>query len=229
MTSLKGKAATVTDAVISRRSLRAFLSDEVSIDLLEDIFTKATRAPSGTNAQPWQVHLLLGESLAAVSASVVDAYEKDVPYDEEKPYYPDKFFEPYLSRRRKVGWDLYGLLGLEKTDKAGMKAQHQRNFEFFGAPAAAVFTIHRDLNIGSWLDYGMYLQSVMLLAREAGLHTCPQAAFCGYHKSIREVLPLDESEIVVCGMSIGYADFDAVENSLLTERAGFSEFCTVHR
>ena len=229
MTSLKGKAATVTDAVISRRSLRAFLSDEVSIDLLEDIFTKATRAPSGTNAQPWQVHLLLGESLAAVSASVVDAYEKDVPYDEEKPYYPDKFFEPYLSRRRKVGWDLYGLLGLEKTDKAGMKAQHRRNFEFFGAPAAAVFTIHRDLNIGSWLDYGMYLQSVMLLAREAGLHTCPQAAFCGYHKSIREVLPLDESEIVVCGMSIGYADFDAVENSLLTERAGFSEFCTVHR
>jgi len=228
MTSLKGKAATVTDAVISRRSLRAFLSDEVSIDLLEDIFTKATRAPSGTNAQPWQVHLLLGESLAAVSASVVDAYEKDVPYDEEKPYYPDKFFEPYLSRRRKVGWDLYGLLGLEKTDKAGMKAQHRRNFEFFGAPAAAVFTIHRDLNIGSWLDYGMYLQSVMLLAREAGLHTCPQAAFCGYHKSIREVLPLDESEIVVCGMSIGYADFDAVENSLLTERAGFSEFCTVH-
>jgi len=229
MTSLEGKAATVSDAVITRRSLRAFLSDEVSIDVLEDIFTKAARAPSGTNAQPWQVHLLLGESLAAVSASVAGAYDKDVPYDEEKPYYPDKFFEPYLARRRKVGWDLYGLLGLEKTDKAGMKAQHRRNFEFFGAPAAAVFTIHRDLNVGSWLDYGMYLQSVMLLAREAGLHTCPQAAFCGYHKSIRQVLPLDDSEIVVCGMSIGYADFDAVENSLVTERAGFGEFCTVHR
>lgn len=228
MTSLEGSSQSVSDAVETRRSLRAFLPDKVSVEVLEALLVKATRAPSGTNMQPWNVHLLLGDSLSSVSKAVLNSFDADVPYDEEQPYYPDKFFEPYLSRRRKVGWDLYGLVGIEKGDKAGMKAQHRRNYEFFDAPAAAIFTIHRDLNIGSWLDYGMYLQNVMLLAREAGLHTCPQAAFCGYHKAIRSVLPLDDSQIVVCGMSIGYADFSVVENSLQTERAGPGEFLTVH-
>ncbi len=228
MSSLEGKASTVSEAVETRRSLRAFLPEDVPAEVLQEILLKATRAPSGTNMQPWNVHLLLGDSLKKVSESVLQAYDNNVPYDEESPYYPDKFFEPYLSRRRKVGWDLYGLLGIEKGDKEKMKAQHRRNFEFFGAPAAAVFTIHRDLNIGSWLDYGMYLQNVMLLAREAGLHTCPQAAFCGYHKSIRDAIVLDDTEVVVCGMSIGYADFSVVENTLETERAGFDEFVTVH-
>jgi len=229
MTALAGKAVNVSDAVASRRSLRAFLSDDVSTELLESIFSKASRAPSGTNVQPWNVHVLLGDSLAKVKESVCNAYDNDAPYDEEMPYYPDKWFEPYLARRRKVGWDLYGLLGIQKGDKVGMKVQHRRNFEFFSAPVGAIFTINRDLNTGSWLDYGMYLQSVMLLAREAGLHTCPQAAFCGYHKAIRDVLPLDESEIVVCGMSIGYADLNDVVNTLQTERAEFKDFGTVHR
>ena len=178
MTSLEGSSKCVSDAVETRRSLRAFLPDKVSVEVLEALLVKATRAPSGTNMQPWNVHLLLGDSLSSVSKAVLNSFDADVPYDEEQPYYPDKFFEPYLSRRRKVGWDLYGLVGIEKGDKAGMKSQHRRNYEFFDAPAAAIFTIHRDLNIGSWLDYGMYLQNVMLLAREAGLHTCPQAAFC---------------------------------------------------
>ena len=179
--------------------------------------------------QPWRVHLLFGNMLDEVSRSVLDAYDSDQPYDAEEPYYPDKFFEPFLGRRRKVGWDLYTLLGIEKGDKEKMKAQHRRNFEFFSAPTGAIFTIHRDLNTGSWLDYGMFLQNVMLLAREAGLHTCPQAAFCGYHKYIRAALPLQSEEVVVCGMSIGYADFDAVENSLTTERAPLSDFTTVYR
>ena len=228
MSNLKGKAGTVSDAVETRRSLRAFLPDKVEPELLEQILTRAARAPSGTNMQPWNAHLLFGDSLSKVSQSVLTAFDADVPYEEERAYYPDKFFEPYLGRRRKVGWDLYGLLGIEKGDKDKMKAQHRRNYEFFGAPAAAIFTIHRDLNIGSWLHYGMYLQNVMLLAREAGLHTCPQAAFCGYHKSIREALPLDESEVVVCGMTFGYADFSAVENTLETERAEFDQFVSVY-
>lgn len=228
MKTLKGRSESVTDAVVTRRSLRAFLPDAVSTELLQEIMLTASRAPSGTNMQPWNVHILTGESLRKVSQSVCEDYDNDVPYDEEQPYYPDKFFEPYLGRRRKVGWDLYNLVGIEKGDKAKMKAQHRRNYEFFSAPAGAVFTIHRDLNVGSWLDYGMYLQNVMLLAREAGLHTCPQAAFCGYHKSIRKALPLKDEETVVCGMSIGFADFDAVENSLETERADLSEFVTVH-
>lgn len=221
-------ASSVTDAVLTRQSLRAFTDQPVAQQQLEQILTKAARAPSGTNMQPWRVHVLLGDSLARVSESVLEAYDNDVPYDAEEPYYPDKFFEPFLGRRRKVGWDLYTLLGIAKGDKGKMKAQHRRNFEFFSAPAAAVFTIHRDLNTGSWLDYGMFLQNVMLLSREAGLHTCPQAAFCGYHQSIRSALPLKPEEVVVCGMSIGYADFTAVENTLETERAPFSEFATVY-
>jgi len=228
MSALIKQSETVTDAVVTRRSLRAFLPDPVSTELLRGILTTATRAPSGTNMQPWNVHLLTGDTLQKVSEAVLEDYDNNVPYDEEQPYYPDKFFEPYLGRRRKVGWDLYNLVGIEKGDKAKMKAQHRRNFEFFGAPVGAVFTIHRDLNIGSWLDYGMYLQNVMLLAREAGLHTCPQAAFCGYHKSIRRALPLTDEEVVVCGMSIGYADFDAIENTLVTERASFKEFVSVY-
>jgi len=222
-------ARSVTEAVLTRHSLRAFTDQTVAETVLQEILSSASRAPSGTNMQPWRVHLLFDDRLRKVSDSVLEAYDADLPYDAEEPYYPDKFFEPFLGRRRKVGWDLYSLLGIQKGDKEKMKAQHRRNFEFFSAPAAAIFTIHRDLNTGSWLDYGMFLQNVMLLAREAGLHTCPQAAFCGYHKSIRASLPLQPEEVVVCGMSIGYADFDAVENSLRTERAPFAEFTTVYR
>lgn len=225
---LKKPAKTVTDAVLTRHSLRAFTEQPVDPEVLEALFSNAARAPSGTNMQPWRVHLLTGDSLASVSEAVLASYDRDDAYDDEVPYYPDRFFEPYLSRRRKVGWDLYSLLGIEKGDKDKMKVQHRRNFEFFSAPVGAIFTIHRDLNTGSWLDYGMYLQNVMLLAREAGLHSCPQAAFCGYHKAIRKSLPLLAEEVIVCGMSIGFADFEAVENTLVTERAEFSEFVTIY-
>ncbi len=221
---LNNPATTVTDAVVTRRSLRAFTDQSVDEQVIRKILTTASRAPSGTNMQPWRVRVLSGESLNNVSGAVLKAYDADEPYDAEEPYYPDKFFEPYLSRRRKVGWDLYSLLDIQKGDKEKMKAQHRRNFEFFSAPVGAVFTIHRDLNTGSWLDYGMFLQNVMLLAREAGLHTCPQAAFCGYHRAIRSALPLTDEEVVVCGMSIGYADFSSIENTLETERAEVSEF-----
>ncbi len=222
--TLSGVATSVSDAVLTRRSLRAFTDQAVDHQVLEDIFTRAARAPSGTNMQPWRVRVLQNESLKKVSGAVLEAYDADVPYDDEVAYYPDKFFEPYLARRRKVGWDLYSLLDIQKGDKVKMKAQHRRNFEFFSAPVGAIFTIHRDLNTGSWLDYGMFLQNIMLLAREAGLHTCPQAAFCGYHRAIRSALPIADEEIVVCGMSIGYADFDAVENTLETERAGLGDY-----
>jgi len=128
MSALIKQSETVTDAVVTRRSLRAFLPDPVSTELLRGILTTATRAPSGTNMQPWNVHLLTGDTLQKVSEAVLEDYDNNVPYDEEQPYYPDKFFEPYLGRRRKVGWDLYNLVGIEKGDKAKMKAQHRRNF-----------------------------------------------------------------------------------------------------
>ena len=127
-----------------------------------------------------------------------------------------------------MGWDLYGLLGLAKTDKLGMHRQHGRNYTFFDAPVGLVFTIDRVMQQGSWLDYGMFLQNIMVAARGRGLDTCPQAAFTQYHRLIAEHLGLGEGEMVVCGMALGYADPAAVENTLVTERAPVSEFARFH-
>jgi nitroreductase len=123
-----------------------------------------------------------------------------------------------------VGWDLYALLGLTRENKPGMAAQHGRNFEFFDAPVGLIFTIDRIMEQGSWLDYGMFLQNIMVAARGRGLDTCPQAAFTQYHRIISEVLGLPASETVVCGMSLGYADRGRIENTLLTEREPIANF-----
>lgn len=218
----------VSDAINSRRSVRSFLPTPVDTSTLQDIISAASRAPSGSNIQPWHTHLLTGDSLAAVIKEVQADYDAGVAYSEESKYYPDKFFEPHLSRRRSVGWELYELLGIGKEDRDKMAAQHRRNYQFFDAPAAFFFTIHRELNVGSWLDYGMFLQSIMLLAREHGLHTCPQAAWCGYHTAIRRALPLSADEVLVCGMAIGHAEPEAIENTLLTERATTKDNFSYH-
>jgi nitroreductase len=131
---------------------------------------------------------------------------------------------PYIDRRRKVGWDLYALLGLTRENKAGMAAQHGRNYTFFGAPVGLIFTIDRIMEQGSWLDYGMFLQNIMVAARGRGLDTCPQAAFTQFHRIIAEQLGLPENEMVVCGMALGYADPQKVENSLITEREPVASF-----
>ena len=131
---------------------------------------------------------------------------------------------PYIDRRRKVGWDLYSLLGLTREDKAGMQAQHARNYGFFDAPVGLIFTIDRVMERGSWLDYGMFLQNIMVAARGRGLDTCPQAAFMQFHRIITEHIGAPDNEQVVCGMSLGYADPDAIENTLVTEREPVSAF-----
>ncbi len=222
------KSTTVTEAIGSRRSVRAFLPDPVNTGAVRAILQTAARAPSGTNMQPWRTFVLTGASRDTLCDAVCRAYDHERDeHDAEVHYYPERWFEPYLARRRKVGWDLYGLLGIEREDRAGMHVQHRRNFRFFDAPVGMIFTMHRDLATGSWLDYGMFLQNIMLLAREAGLDTCPQAAWSDYHSVIRKVLPLEDSEVVVCGMALGHADPDAVENTLVTERedaAGFVRF-----
>ena len=210
---------------MSRRSLRAFIPDDVPESMLRPIIEKASRAPSGVNMQPWQVYVVRGATREKLCSTVCDAFNTEqAQHKGEVGYYPDKWFEPYVSRRRKVGWDLYGLLGIGKTEREKMHAQHRRNFTFFDAPVGLIFTIHRELATGSWLDYGMFLQNIMLLAREQGLHSCPQAAWSDFHKPIRTVLPLDDEEVVVCGMAIGYADESAVENSLVTERVPLDDF-----
>ncbi len=218
-------AEAVDEAITSRRSRRAFKADPVPRETIEHILRVASRAPSGTNMQPWKVTVVTGDTKQRLSAAILEAFDAGGDdHRQEYKYYPDRFPEPYQSRRRKVGWDLYGLLGIVKGDAERMHVQHARNHVFFDAPVGMIFTIDRALEIGSWLDYGMFMQNIMIAARGLGLDTCPQAAFAPYHKIIRQELGISEDEIVICGMSLGYADTTAVENTLETDRAPVEEF-----
>lgn len=215
-----GQAA-VDAAITSRRSIRAFLDKPVAREDIARILDVAARAPSGTNTQPWKVHVLTGAARERLSQAILAAYadpEQADAHHEEYPYYPREWVSPYVDRRRKVGWDLYSLLGLTRDNKAGMAAQHARNYVFFDAPVGMIFTIDRIMEQGSWLDYGMFLQNIMVAARARGLDTCPQAAFTQYHRIIATELGLPASEMVVCGMALGWADPDRIENTLETER-----------
>jgi nitroreductase len=221
----------VDQAITSRQSVRAFLPTPVAQTLVEDILRVAARAPSGTNTQPWHVHVLTGPALQALSTDICAAFDNPTEratHQEEYSYYPTEWKSPYIDRRRKVGWDLYTLLGIGKTDKERMHVQHRRNYEFFGAPVGLMFTIDRAMRQGSWLDYGMFLQNVMVAARGRGLHTCPQAAFTQFHRIIARHLALPDTEMLVCGMSLGYADSGAIENTLITEREPVSGFVRFH-
>jgi nitroreductase len=219
--------AAVDAAITSRRSVRAFLDTPVSLETVRDILRVASRAPSGTNTQPWRVTVLTGRSRAELSRLVCEAYDDPAQreaHKEEYAYYPTKWVSPYLERRRKIGWDLYGLLGIGKTDYARMHRQLGRNYKFFDAPVGLVFTIDRVLEKGSWLDYGMFLQNIMVAARGRGLDTCPQAAWATFHRLIEQYLRLPAHEMVVCGMSMGVADPQAIENTLVTEREPVEQF-----
>ena len=222
-------ARDIEDALLSRRSVRAFRPDPVPRDTVERILALASRSPSGSNVQPWSVHVLTGAPLDRLVAAMLEQAARagesglKAPYE----YYPVSWREPWLGRRRKVGWDLYGLLGIGRGDRERMRAQHARNYRFFDAPVALIFTIDRELEIGSWLDYGMFIQSVMLAARAFGLDTCPQAAIAYVHDAVRAELALPAAELVICGMALGRAREDAPENRLVTERepvAGFARF-----
>ena len=225
------QTAEVDAAIATRLSVRAFLPTLVPREVIEDILRVAARAPSGTNTQPWKVHVLTGESLAALSRKLLAAFDdpaEAATHTEEYPYYPTEWRSPYIDRRRKVGWDLYGLLGITRADKAGMHHQHGRNYAFFDAPVGLMFTIDRVMQQGSWLDYGMFLQNIMVAARARGLHTVPQAAFNPFHRIILPHLGAPDNEMLVCGMSLGHADPSKIENTLITEREPVAAFTTFH-
>ena len=217
----------VDQVICGRHSVRAFLPKPVPQEDIEAILSVAARAPSGTNTQPWQVYVLTGTAKDALSDDIVAAFNDPdalAQHQEEYDYYPSTWVDPYLARRRKVGFDLYGLLGLTRENQAGMKAQHARNYRFFDAPVGLIFTMDRVMGQGSLLDYGMFMQNIMLAARARGLDTCPQAAFNQFHRIISQHLDLPASQKVVCGMAMGYADTDKIENRLETERVPVSEF-----
>jgi nitroreductase len=218
-------AESVDDAIASRRSVRGFLPTPVPRAVIERILDVSARAPSGTNMQPWKVYVTAGTAKEKLTQAILDSYENGGP-GTKRPwkYYPDEFFEPYLTRRRTVGWGLYNLLGIARGDAEKMKAQRAENYKFFGAPVGMIFTIDEKLEIGSWLDYGMFIENVMVSARGHGLHSCPQAAFAEYHAIIRQHLGIPGNETVICGLSVGYEDKEAPANELRTDRAPVDEF-----
>jgi len=214
----------VDEAITSRRSVRRFQTTPIPRALIEELLEIASRAPSGTNVQPWRMYVLSGEKKAQLSTAILEKFSANVQEGREFEYYPTEWVEPFLSRRRKIGFGLYGLLGIGKEDKAAMKAQTGRNFLFFDAPVGIIFTMDRRLGQGMFIDYGMFMANLMTAARARGLDTCPQAAFADWHQTIREVLDVPERELVVCGMALGYADTTAPENQLVTERSPVSSF-----
>jgi nitroreductase len=223
--------ASVDDAITSRFSARAFLPTPVPRATIEEILQVASRAPSGTNTQPWKVYVLQGESLRGLSAKVCAAHDAiyadpalAAEYREEYEYYPTKWISPYIDRRRENGWSLYGLLGITKGDKDKMHAQHQRNYRFFDAPLGFMFSIDRILGRGSLMDYGMFLENIMVAARARGLHTCPQAAWNGFARIVLPHIGAGPDEMLVCGMSMGYADPSAPVNGFHTPREPASSF-----
>jgi nitroreductase len=221
----------VDDAITSRMSVRAFTPQSVARADIEALLQVASRAPSGTNCQPWKVYVLQGGSRQTLVDKVCaahDALRADptlaAQYQEAYDYYPTQWVSPYIDRRRENGWGLYGLLGIGKGDKDKMHAQHQRNFRFFDAPVGLMFTVDRVMGRGSLVDYGAFLQNIMVAARGRGLHTCPQAAWNGFGTLILPHIGAGDDEMLVCGMALGYADTDAAVNTFHTPRVPVQDF-----
>ena len=224
-------AEIVDAAITSRMSCRAFTAQEVPRQTVMDILSLASRAPSGTNTQPWQVYVLQGavrDTLVAQVCAAHDAVYADpaaaAQYAEEYDYYPTQWISPYIDRRRENGWGLYSLLGIARGEKDKMHAQHQGNFRFFGAPVGLMFTLDRRMGRGSLVDYGMFLSNIMVAARARGLHTCPQAAWNSFASIIKPLVGAGPDEMLVCGMALGYADASALVNTYITPRVPAESF-----
>jgi nitroreductase len=221
----------VEQAIEGRRCMREFLPRPVPQNTVTDLLELACRATGGTGTQPWKVYVLQGASRDALVGKVCEAHDAlyanpalAAQYREEYDYYPEKWVSPYIDRRRENGWGLYGLLGITKGDKDRMHAQHQRNFMFFDAPVGLMFTLDRAMSRGSLVDCGMFLQNIMVAARSQGLHTCPQAAWNGFASIILPHIGAGPDEMLVCGMSLGYADEAALVNTFHTPRVPAAEF-----
>jgi len=215
----------VNEAIANRRSIRQFLDKPVAKEDVIDILEQAKRAPSGGNLQPWKVYVLAGEFRdrlvnAVAEKSAINPVGDGSEYD----IYPPQLTDPYRTRRRDVGSDLYQLIGIPREDKMAKFAQLAKNFEFFGAPVGLIFTIDRQMGLGQWADLGMFMQNVMLMAKSKGLDTCAQEAWAVWHKTIAEIAEIPDEEMVFAGMCLGYADPDAVINELVSKRANLNEF-----
>ena len=218
----------VSEALATRKSIRAFKPDAIARQTIESILERAARAPSGGNLQPWKVHVLIGEAKDELVRRTKERMAVN-PRGGTPEYhiYPPELTEPYATRRFQVGGQMYATMGIPREDRARRLKQFVRNWEFFGAPVGLIFSIDRQMQEGQWSDLGGFLQSIMLLAREYGLHTCAQEAWAPFHEVIREYLKVPQEEMIFCGMSLGYADETAPINTLVSERAPLAEWCVI--
>jgi len=211
----------VTEAVLQRSSIRAFLQSPVSNDLLRDLLEKSSRAASGGNLQPWKIFVLNNESL---SDFLLFQEKWDQPEVPAYAIYPPKLKEPYRTSRYELGEQMYKLLGIGRDDKDARIAQVMKNFEFFGAPCAFFCFVDRQMGPPQWSDLGMFLQTFMLLAKEAGLDTCAQEAWSMKQDSVAQFVKSGDDDMLFCGMCIGYRDNEAPVNSLRSERRPLDEW-----
>lgn len=221
----------VDQAITSRQSIRAFLNKAVDVEIIKDILRVASRAPSGTNTQPWKVYVVTGQKRTELITQVCDAQndlfknpELASQYTETFPYYPENWFSPYIERRRENGWGLYGLLNIQKGEKEKMAAQHLRNYQLFDAPVGLFFTIDKAMGDGSKMDAAMMIQNVMVAAKARGLDTCPQAAWNHFHSIVLNILNAPENEELICGVALGYADPNEIVNTFITPRESVENF-----
>jgi len=221
----------VDAAITSRHSVRAFLNQPVDPQMIKDILAVASRAPSGTNTQPWKVYVVSGkkrdEMVELVCNAQLELYAKPElaqQHQETFAYYPEKWISPFIERRRENGWGLYGLLNIQKGEKDKMAQQQLRNFQLFDAPVGLYFTVNKAMGIGSKMDIAMMIQNVMIAAKARGLDTCPQAAWNHFHDIVMDVLNAPEDEELVCTVALGYADPEHIVNSFITPRIAVDEF-----
>lgn len=209
----------IEDAIRSRKSVRAFTDQPVEQEKIHQILELSQRSPSGTNTQPWHTYVCAGAVKDAIVTDVCELFDqgKSRKY-EDFDYYPSVWEPVHRDRRRELGWDLYGLLGIEKGDRARTMAQSKRNFQFFDAPVGLFFTTDAYLGRGSWFDAGLYMQTVMLAARNVGLHTCPQAAWVSFQDPIYKHLNIPKDQVLLSGLAMGYEDTSAIENTLVSKR-----------
>lgn len=219
----------VETAIRNRHTSRAFYPTPVSNELVSHILDVASRAPSGCNMQPWRVHVLTGTTRQDVVDAVCHAFDTEPgQHVSEYQHTPDEFFDPFQTRRRKMGVALYGLAGIPKGDKEATRLQQRRNYTFFDAPVGLIFTVHRDLPIASFIGFGAFMQNIMVCAESHGLGTCFQTAWCDYHRIIAPKLNFAKEDLLIGGMALGYPDKEAPVNQLRTERVPVSEFAVFH-
>ncbi len=220
----------VYDALLGRRSIRRFLPAPVPEATVRRILEGAARAPSGHNTQPWKVYAIAGPMRGKLVDALLNV-AKNEPWEQRKPeydYYPLSWVEPFQGRKRKLGYDLYKTLGIARDDMAARERQMHENFRFFGAPVGLFVTFDRRMATGTYLDVGMFIQSIMMGARAEGLDTCGQAIFTWVHDVVRQHLPIPPEELLACGISLGFADPAAPENSFAIDKVPVADFASFH-